>query len=370
MNILYLGGTDLFQGEYTQVNNLNILQNFSTNVFQSGSFQASSTVDGLKNTLDYDQLMTAGDSGSRGSTGINPDFRTLTPGSSATSIDYTQQNQRIEGRVNLGNPGSKNTSTSYVIGNTFSEKGLDKINALPLYQSENVETERDINDLVKFRIGVVNNNNPALKTYIHFRALIDSFEDSYDAEWESKKYMGRGEPLYNYQGFDRTINLSWTVAAQSKQELIPMYKKLNYLASVCAPDYSNTGYMRGNLIELTVGGWCYQQMGIMQGITLGVPQESPWEIGINDSQINTDGFDANRTDPSVKELPMIVKVSGFSFKPIQNFVPNKQINTFIDTGEEGPDVNGTISGFGPQRFISLSNGSNRGDNNYDRVETI
>ena len=40
----------------------------------------------------------------------------------------------------------------------------------------------------------------------------------------------------------------------------------------------------------------------MQGITLGVPQESPWEIGINDSQINTDGFDANRTDPSVKEL--------------------------------------------------------------------
>ena len=60
-----------------------------------------------------------------------------------------------------------------------------------------------------------------------------------------KNIWAGGEPLYNYQGFDRTINLSWTVAAQSKQELIPMYKKLNYLASVCAPDYSNTGYMRG-----------------------------------------------------------------------------------------------------------------------------
>ena len=28
-----------------------------------------------------------------------------------------------------------------------------------------------------------------------------------------------------------------------------MYQKLNYLASVCAGDYSDVGYMRGNLIE-------------------------------------------------------------------------------------------------------------------------
>ena len=175
----------------------------------------------------------------------------------------------------------------------------------------------------------LDNNDPSLKTYIHFRAFLDSMDDSYAAEWASQKYMGRAESLYNYQGFDRTVNLSWTVAAQSKQELIPMYKKLNYLASVCAPDYSDSGYMRGNLIELTVGGYIYEQMGIMQGISYTVPQDSPWEIGINDSSINTEGFDKNRSDDTVKELPMMIKVSGFSFKPIQNFVPNKQINTFL-----------------------------------------
>ena len=119
-------------------------------------------------------------------------------------------------------------------------------------------------------------------------------------------------------GFDRSISLSWTVAAQSKQELIPMYQKLNYLASVCAPDYSDAGYMRGNLISLTVGGWCYEQVGIMKGITLDVPTESPWEIGINDEN--------NTNDSSVKELPMIVKVTGFQFTPIHNFVPKVQQN--------------------------------------------
>ena len=43
-------------------------------------------------------------------------------------------------------------------------------------------------------------------------------------------------------GFNRSISLSWTVAAQSKEELIPMYQKLNYLASTCAPDYSEYGH--------------------------------------------------------------------------------------------------------------------------------
>jgi len=276
--------------------------------------------------------MVAGNSGSVDNA-ILQDFRRSTNSNSPKSINYTDPNQRLDGRVNLGSPGSNFDRKSYVIGRG---EPLDKINALALYQSSGVDTKKDINDLVKFRIGVVNNNNPSLKTYIHFRAYIDSFDDSYSAEWESRKYMGRAEPLYNYQGFDRTINLSWTVAAQSKQELIPMYQKLNYLASVCAPDYSDSGYMRGNLIELTIGGWCYQQMGIMEGITLGVPQESPWEIGINDSAIAGQGFDDNRSDSTVKEMPMIVNVSGFTFKPIQSFVPNKQINNFKSTGEAGP----------------------------------
>lgn len=115
--------------------------------------------------------------------------------------------------------------------------------------------------------------------------------------------------------------------------------------------------MRGNLVTLTIGGWCFEQPGIIQGMQLGVPTESPWEIAIPDGpNIETVGEGENeiKTDKSVKEMPMIVSVTGFTFKPIHNFIPQLQNNEY-----KGKD--GFISKYGKERFIALSNGYN---NNY------
>ena len=92
--------------------------------------------------------------------------------------------------------------------------------------------------------------------------------------------MGRGEEFYKYGGFSRDISISFTVAAQSKPELMAQYKKLNFLASNLAPTYSDYGYMGGPLVQFTMGGWCYELPGFIGSLGLGVPQESPWEIGI------------------------------------------------------------------------------------------
>ena len=136
----------------------------------------------------------------------------------------------------------------------------------------------------------------------------------YSANWNEVQYVGRGDTLYNYGGFGRDISLSFTCFAQSKAELIPMHKKLNYLASTLAPDYTQAGFMRGNLVRLTVGGYLYEQPGFITQLTYDVPQESPWEIGINAE---------GGVDSSVKELPHMIKVSGFSFTPIHTFLPQK-----------------------------------------------
>lgn len=273
------------------------------------------------------------------------------------SLPYKDPNNRIEGRVNLGDPGRRNKNVS-----SF-QKGLgalDKLNALPLYKSQNVTRNNLKNDLVKFRFGVIDNKNPKEKTFIHFRAFIDSFADNYSATWNSEQYMGRGEKFYRYGGFDRTINLSWTVVAQSKEELIPMYKKLNYLASTLAPDYTSNGYMAGNLVTLTLGGWCYEQPGFITSINLDVPNESPWEISIPDS-VSTAQFATGqsiKSDKSVKEMPHMIKVSGFSFTPIHNFVPRVQQNNF--------DSKGGIEKYGDERFIALENDSLT--NNYQDIQ--
>jgi hypothetical protein len=275
------------------------------------------------------------------------------------SPDYSNYLNTIEGRYKLGDPGKRNkNTTSYVTGLTGQDGqplgALDKVTAYPLYQSQNPVLDlNEVNDLVKFRIGIIDNQDPTNKVYIHFRAFLDSMDDQYAAEWNGFKYMGRGENFYKYNGFTRTINLSWTVAAQSKEELIPMYQKLNFLASSLAPDFSDYGYMRGNLATLTVGGYLYEQPGIITSINYSVPQESPWEIAIGE----TGGQRGADLDPSVKELPHIIKVTGFQFIPIHKFVPGKQKNIYEKEGE--------IREFGKQRYISLSTATG---NNYDGGE--
>jgi hypothetical protein len=139
-----------------------------------------------------------------------------------------------------------------------------------------------------------------------------------------------------------------------------MYQKLNYLASTLAPDYSKSlGYMRGNLATLTVGGYLYEQPGIITGLTYDVPQESPWEIAIPTNPKDTVGTGNNKikSDKSVKEMPHMIKVTGFNFTPIHEFTPKVQSNKF--------NKNGKLTSFGKERYIALSNGSNQYDSeNY------
>ena len=259
--------------------------------------------------------------------------------------------QTIDGpggsRINYNNPTNPlRNLISYTSGS--GQGAVDKINAFPVYTSSSADTTGVVNDLVKFRIAVINNNEPDLKSFIHFRAYLNEISDNYTATWNPVKYLGRGEEFYTYGGFGRTVSLGWTVAAQSKDELIPMYKKLNYLASSLAPDYSPNGYMKGNLVQLTIGGYFYEQPGIITGMSLSISEDSPFEIGINDNG----GFDS-----SVKELPMIIRVNGFNFTPIHNFRP--EIQSISGNISPNPVDNNT---YGPQRYIALSNGAG---NNYD-----
>jgi hypothetical protein len=297
-------------------------------------------------------------------------------GATPESPNYNTKN--IENRILLGDPGQR-ADKSYVnyekgvqtINNTPFYKsintplgtykpGLDKITSVPIYRSQNVASSEYVNDLVKFRIAVIDNDSPSFKTFIHFRAFLDSMSDSYNSTWNGFNYLGRGEQFYTYGGFTRTLSLSWTVAAQSKQELIPMYKKLNYLASSLTPDYSPNGYMRGNLVQLTVGGYVYEQPGFITALTYDVPSESPWEIGIGSNENGNE-------DGTVKELPHIIKVTGFSFTPIQRFIPQLQNNGFGSTNSISGS--GFVNNYGPERYIALANGNNEKNNNYNVFDT-
>jgi hypothetical protein len=316
-------------------------------VYNEGTLENNSNITG-ENTLSQEEIA------KRESSKFNPKIeKNILNPKGYSKLDYSGPDAgNIEQRVNLGNPGKKEKDDKIA---------LDIINYRQIYKTDqNVVNVPQVNDLVKFRIGVIDNKEPSKKTNIHFRAFIDSMSDSYSADWQAQKFMGRGENFYRYNGFDRKVSLSWTVVAQSKAELIPMYQKLNYLASVCAPDYSDLGYMRGNLIKLTIGGYLYEQVGIMTSITYDVPQESPWEIAIPYASSDENTSTGVKSDSSVKELPHMIKVTGFQFIPIHDFVPSVQRNRF------GENNSGKITKYGNERYIALDNGVKP---NYDTKTT-
>lgn len=280
--------------------------------------------------------------------GLSPVYSTLNEGT-----NYTIEGIR-DSRIRMKSPGQRGNIIDYTFGKT-DEQGnpvgaVDLINAQPIYRSGGVlGKEKGIakNDLVKFRIAAIDTESPGQKEFIHFRAFINNFTDNYQGNWNSVSYMGRGEDFYRYSKFSRNIQMDFTVAAQSKPEIMEQYRKLNFLVSNTFPDYTEAGYMAGPLIQLTMGGWCYELPGFLQSINLDIPQESPWEIGIDT---------VGESDHSVKEMPHYCNVS-MQFTPIHNFRPAKQKNTY-----KGKD----ITKYGKERYIALSQGTHKFDN-YDNV---
>jgi hypothetical protein len=198
----------------------------------------------------------------------------------------------------------------------------DNITIKSLYKAQSVDPE--LQDTVDFRIVKIDNSGLGNNTYIHFRAYVEGLSDSYKADWGTTKYMGRGENFYFYNGFERDINFNFKVPILSKYEQQEVYRKLNYLASLCAPDYSNGGFMRGNIIKLTIGDYLIDVPGIFSGLTYTVNDEAGWDIARNSEGIKiigSAGRDNNEADTAGWVMPKLIEVSGFNFKPIHNFIP-------------------------------------------------
>ena len=107
--------------------------------------------------------------------------------------------------------------------------------------------------------------------------------------------------------------------------------------------------MRGNLVKLTIGGYFYQQPGIITGFSYEMNDDNAtWEIGIDD---------AGNTDDSVKQLPHLIKVSGFNFIPIHDFVPKR-----VPMGLANENTN--------QRYIALADGPGISSTNYKLLKNI
>lgn len=185
-----------------------------------------------------------------------------------------------------------------------------------------------INDTIDFNFKVIepirSDEGSPIITYLPFRAYLESFNDSFSSEWNQVNYIGRGENLYNYGGFDRQIQFSFKVAASSRQEMEPLYQKLNLLASSLAPTYVGNSFMRGNMVAITIGDYLRDQPGFISNITFDWEVDFIWHSeGMNSRSVEDTGEFEDVTEGIVfdaKELPTILNV-GVSFTPIHTQAP-------------------------------------------------
>jgi hypothetical protein len=170
-----------------------------------------------------------------------------------------------------------------------------------------------VNDLVKFQIQALHTDSPNNADWMVFRAYLTDLNDGVNASWTDIKYAGRGDKFYIYEGFSRKMSVSFKVAALSHDEMKPMYQKLNFLMSNLMPDYSSDNLMRGPLVRMTIGNYIDGQLAKLDDVSYRIPQDSPWEIAINDTELI---------------LPHIIEVT-LSFTPIgsqtrdQNLIASK-----------------------------------------------
>jgi len=120
--------------------------------------------------------------------------------------------------------------------------------------------------------------------YIPFRATLTSINENTSVKWEDVQYMGRADSLCTYNGFTRDLNFAFSVYANSIRELIPMWKRINYLSGLTRPakytdgDGVMSGFIYPPLIKIRIGDLYVDQPGVISSFGLTVPDDSPWEM--------------------------------------------------------------------------------------------
>ena len=145
-----------------------------------------------------------------------------------------------------------------------------------------------------------------------FRAILTNLNDSFQANWNETRIMGRGDPNYSYNGFSRDLSIDFTVYATDRDEMKPMYRKLNYLASYMAPEYSDdTIALVAPWLRITVGDLFLHQPAIISSMYYTfVDAETNWETNIT-------------KDPLMKQAPFKVEVN-MQLQLITDYLPQKR----------------------------------------------
>jgi len=150
---------------------------------------------------------------------------------------------------------------------------------------------------------------------IVFRAILTSLTDGFTAQWNPVNMIGRADPNYHYTGFSRDLSVSFDVYATDRDEVKPIYRKLNALAGYTAPTYDPDSIaMEAPWMRITIGDLFVQQPVVLTSLSYTYATDASWEINIEN-------------DPEMMQVPLKVGVN-CSFNLVTDYLPKKGGNFY------------------------------------------
>jgi hypothetical protein len=146
---------------------------------------------------------------------------------------------------------------------------------------------------------------------IVFRAVINSISDSFNASWNGSQLIGRGDQNFQYGGFTRNIAIDFTVYATDRDEVKPIWRKLNALAGYTAPEYTKDNIaLVAPWMRITIGDLFNQQAVLVNSVNYTLHSaDTTWETNIEQ-------------DPEMMQTPHKVDVN-LTLTPITDWLPQK-----------------------------------------------
>ncbi len=202
---------------------------------------------------------------------------------------------------------------------------------------------------------------------IVFRAAFDSITDNHKPSWNPVTYMGRGDPIYIFSSYERDVSFGFTVHIGSRDEMKATWRKLNYLASWTAPEYTSGGQMKAPLCRLNIGHLFRKTPGFINSLSYTFDNVGgTWET----AQLKEDfDYGLEQSKPGVLQLPKTIQVS-CGFTVIGNYRPERNsvfYNLYDDNGDGlAPKSSGNASVVNYFRTFDTSGGDNESYNAHEQ----
>jgi hypothetical protein len=172
---------------------------------------------------------------------------------------------------------------------------------------------------------------------IVFRAAISSITDSFNPGWQPVQLIGRADPNYHYTSYSRDLNISFNVFATDRDEMKPIWRKLNALAGYTAPTYNvDSISLEAPWLRFTLGDLFYQQPALITSLSYTLhDSDTTWEINIEG-------------DETMMQAPKIISVN-MNLTIVTNELPQKGgkfytlAKRFNEDGQSKPGTDNWLS---------------------------